>query len=721
MKKNYHARQFTIEQCLSLAKKSVKRGDFDGARQLYRSILQQQPEHPVAKKGLQRLQKKLSSAQHKTNLLKPPSETQINDLVNLYRSGKMRESELACKALLKSYQQEIVVHNVLGASLKGQGKLEEAIKAFDSLIRLKPDYSEAYYNRAVIYQDLGQLEASLKDYNVAIQLKSDYADAYYNKANILREQGEFESALESYEKTIDVNPEHIDAHINRGITLRELGQLKEAIQSFDQVVKLKPDFAEVYYNRANILKELGRLEEAVESYDKALALKPGFAESYNNSGIAMKNLGLSKEAEIRFDAAIRLKPNYAEAYTNRGVLFQELGQLELAIKDYKKAIYLKPDYLEAYYNLSIALQSIGLKDMALTCCEKILQLKPDYSEIHRNISLLKTYKPDDQQLKYMADLFSDTHLSKPDRCNLCFALAKAFDDLGEMETSFNYLKKGNSLRKNELGYNINEDKKLFLKIKDIFNDGSDTFNTDLCETTSPIQLVFIVGMPRSGTSLVEQILASHDEVYGAGELEKINRIVTPIFSKLDKQDSAQLSESVIKELGTAYIEDLTRLNMKERMVTDKMPLNFRWIGFILSAFPKAKIINLNRDPRATCWSNYKHYFSGNGNGYAYDLEDLVEFYNQYTALMSFWRERYASNIYEVCYEDLTENQEEETRKLLEYCGLSWEKECLDFYKTERVIKTASAHQVRQKMYKGSSDAWKIYKKQIAPLLKRLGG
>jgi hypothetical protein len=169
-----------------------------------------------------------------------------------------------------------------------------------------------------------------------------------------------------------------------------------------------------------------------------------------------------------------------------------------------------------------------------------------------------------------------------------------------------------------------------------------------------------------------------------------------------------------------YIEALTSLNVPEKIIADKTPLNFRWIGLILTAFPRAKIINLNRDARATCWSIYKHYFSVQGNGYAYDIDDLVEFYKLYIDLMSFWRDRYPKSIYDLSYDNLTENQEQETDRLLAFCNLEWEEQCLDFHKTERAVKTVSAFQVRKKMYKGSSQAWRNYEEHLKPLINSLG-
>jgi hypothetical protein len=232
-------------------------------------------------------------------------------------------------------------------------------------------------------------------------------------------------------------------------------------------------------------------------------------------------------------------------------------------------------------------------------------------------------------------------------------------------------------------------------------------------------------MPRSGTSLVEQILASHTKVHGAGELGTLEELVRPILSNLPDQNISQgkceISQNVINKVRDSYLERLIALKVHEKIITDKMPRNFLWIGFILSIFPEAKIIHLNRDPMGTCWSIYKRYFYATiGNGYAYDMDDLAEFYKLYIDLMSFWRERFHNNIYDLYYENLTENQEEETRKLLEFCELEWEEQCLDFHKTKRMVRTASAAQVRKQMYRGSSEAWRKYEEYLQPLVTAIG-
>jgi hypothetical protein len=226
--------------------------------------------------------------------------------------------------------------------------------------------------------------------------------------------------------------------------------------------------------------------------------------------------------------------------------------------------------------------------------------------------------------------------------------------------------------------------------------------------------IFILGMPRSGTSLVEQILASHSQVYGAGELVLLGQSINSM-----DWNSTQITSNMLRSIRESYFSGLSGIGASELVVTDKMPFNFLWIGFIVSAIPDAKIVHVRRDARATCWSNFANSFSGEGSEFAYDLEDVARYYNMYGDLMTFWHEMFPDQIYDLNYEALTENQEAETRKLLEYVDLDWEERCLDFHKTKRAVRTASAQQVRQKMYQGSSNKWRAYERHLNPMLKLL--
>lgn len=533
----------------------------------------------------------------------------------------------------------------------------------------------------------------------------------------LQKLGQLAQAVKSFEKAIRFKPDYAEAYYNYGTALQELAKPAEAVKSFEKAIQIKPDFAIAYDNLGNALQDLGQLKDAMKSYDMAIQIKPDFANAYSHRGTALHELGQWEAAVKSYDSAIQIKPDYAEAYYNRGITLQSLGQLQEAMRSYEKAIQIRPDYVRAYSNLGNAHQDVGQLEEALKSYSKAIQIKPDFAEAYHHVSMQKEFKPDDPQIGIMESLFADSDRSENDHKHLCFALANVYDDLGEYDRSFDCLAEGNRLRKQELNYSIDDDRKLMTGIKGAFPPGKLLLDVAL-DGDATIRPLFIVGMLRSGTSLVEQILACHSQVHGAGELVTMDRLARPVLST--QSDQNELSQDDIKKVHDGYLEKLSSLKVPEKIITDKTPHNFLWIGFILSAFPEAKIIHLNRDPKAICWSIFKRYFSTRGHGYGYDLVDLAQYYKLYIDLMSFWRERFPNSIYELCYEDLTENQEEETRKLLEFCDLQWEKGCLDFHQNTRIVQTPSAAQVRKKMYQGSSEAWKKYAIHLQPLINGLG-
>ena len=316
MKNVPNSQQLTIEQALSRAKKATKQGKTAVAVQLYNAVLQHQPNHPVAKKGLRKLQAGLPHNQAAQIETADPSQDQINALVELYHSGQLIKTEQACRELLQTYPQSLVVFNVLGVVLCGRGKLQEAVTSYDKAIRIKPDFAEAYTNRGNALKELGQLGEALRNYDKAIQINPDYAEAFSNRGATLKDLGQLEGAVASYDKAIQINPDYAEAYNNRGIALEQLGQLDEALQSYNKVIQLKPNSADAYTNRGSTLSKLGRLDGALRSHDQAIQFRPDCAEAFNNRGNTLKELGRLNEGMKNFSKAIQLKPDYAGAYSN---------------------------------------------------------------------------------------------------------------------------------------------------------------------------------------------------------------------------------------------------------------------------------------------------------------------------------------------------------------------------------------------------------------------
>ena len=508
--------------------------------------------------------------------------------------------------------------------------------------------------------------------------------------------------LNANQKAVALAPNDAEAHNNLGITFQEMGILEKSEASLRRSLALDFGSAEGHYNLGVTLKAQNNLEEAETSYRQAISIKPDFAEAHSNLGNTLKELGRLDEAEVSYNQAIALKSDYAEAHYNLGIALQELGRLAEAEASCNQAIALKPDYAEAHYNLGITLQELGRLDEAEASCNQAIAFKPDYAEAHRNLTSMKKFDGQDEQYSKMLELYFDEKISEEKRCHINFGLAKACEDLGNFEQAFAHYSEGNELRKKLLNYDINQDLELFRQIKSYY-PRIEQNSLEPHKLSKDLTPIFIVGMPRSGTTLVEQIISSHSKVTGAGELYYAAQFGTVIAN-----GCSEANDEVLLEFRHKYLEKLKNVSKNNLIVTDKMPQNFLYIGLLAAAFPEAKIIHVKRNPAAVCWANYKQYFASKNLGYCYALDDIINYYSLYENLIEFWTNKLGKRIYNLDYELLTVNQERETRQLINYLGLDWDEKCLSPESNTRSVATASNVQIREKVYQGSSKQWKKY-------------
>ena len=458
-----------------------------------------------------------------------------------------------------------------------------------------------------------------------------------------------------------------------------------------------------------VLSKFPKNKKAIQGYQKLKAgiTSKGASSSVPPQGQVDELVGLYNQRQFeevlaKIKPLVSLFPKAITLYNIQGASNAALQRYDAAIDSYKQAIKIKPDYAEAYSNMGVALKDKGEFDAAIDSYKQAIKIKPDYAEAHRHLSSVKKYNFADEQITQMKFLYADQKLENDRKCHLCFALAKASEDLGDFQEAFDYLKEGNALRKKGLSYDIKKDQTIFANLKK--SDLSIPQNTVVSiKKPSDVTPIFILGMPRSGTTLVEQIVSSHSKVTGAGELEFVKQ-----FGLKMAFGTQKINERNLLNFREQYLNSLIQLGEGNLYITDKMPENFQFIGLICRAFPETKIIHVKRDPAATCWSNFKHYFPASGLGYCYDLDDVVRYYQMYEDLMDFWNERYPDRIYRLDYDELTLDQEYETKRLISHLGLDWQEACLSPQKNKRAVKTASNQQVRQKVYKGSSQQWRKF-------------
>lgn len=504
-------------------------------------------------------------------------------------------------------------------------------------------------------------------------------------------------------------PEQMKADIRALAVLYKQGRHKDVVTQGPALVAQYPKSAVLHNIVGASLTALEQFAAAAESFREAARLEPASAEHWNNLGQALNALGRVDEAAASLKKAVGLKPNFADALSNLGYALTQCNRNDEAVTYLERAVAIKPDHPEALNNLAIARYDLGQTGEALACYERALAARPHYADCWRNYAALKRFTADDPAIAKLERALAAA-TGAGDRMALGLALAKAYDDIGDTDRAFEQFARGNMLARQRFADPMREHREMFVTLRAIFEDGVPEPVTTPVAAKRPI---FVVGMPRSGTSLVEQILASHPDVHGGGEMQAMRVAMAPAAAE------RRTDRQAIEGVRARYLAALDALGAEEPVIVDKMPQNFRWIGYIAAALPEATIIHTRRDPVAVGWSIYRTFFPAKGLEFTFNLADIAEYYRLYEDLMAFWAERLPGRIVDLDYDALTENQEQETRRLLEQCGLPFDAACLSPHETKRAVRTASAAQVREKIYTGSSEAWRKYEKHLGPLIEAL--
>lgn len=527
---------------------------------------------------------------------------------------------------------------------------------------------------------------------------------------------QFDAALTCYKKALKTQPRHAGVWLNLGVVQKETDDLQGAIVSYRHCIQLKPDYAIAYFNLANTQKLIGDTEQAIENYELAIKHNPKIVQFYFNFANTLKDLEHFDDAISIYQRGLALNPNHVDILLNLGNCQKYVSDFKSAETSYRRAIEIDPKTVQGHFNLGNTLFEAGDPEGAAQSYKAALDLKPDFAECYHSYAMAGKLATDALALAHIASAMNAPATSMADRMSYHFAIAKVAEQRSDAENCVFHLDAGNALKRHMSNYELSQDRDLFLSIKRYFRSQEieDTLKQRK-ENISGRTPIFILGMPRSGTSLIEQILSSHTDVHGAGELEALNNAVRGSqWTSTRRHDEVY---SLVRQRYSSALADFPAT----RFITDKMPLNFQWIGFILKAVPEAKIIHTRRNPMAVCWSNYKTHFPAIGLAYSNDQKDIADYYHLYDDLMAFWRSQFPDCMYEIDYEALTSDQETETRKLTNYLGLPWQEALLNFHLNSRTVTTASSLQVRKQIYAGSSDEWKKYAKWLQPMIQNLGG
>lgn len=506
---------------------------------------------------------------------------------------------------------------------------------------------------------------------------------------------------------LESHPEAAILHAILGVALTALGQGERAVACLSRARALRPDHAETAYNLGVAFHGLDRWGEAIAAYGAATALDPGNARAWNNMGGVFQAGGDHASALQAFDRAVVADQGLVEARNNRGHARQLLGDIGGAIEDYEAALARSPGDVAVYFNIAHAMKLIGEADAAKTCLGEVLKLDPGEAKAARELAVM-VRGGEAAALRPVVEAQLAPANPPATRMHAGYAAAYLDIDAGEDARAMGHLERAGAISKALAGYRSETDAAFFAGLRAAFGIGPAPL-----ETAAPaFTPIFILGMPRSGTSLTEEILARHPEVSGAGELEYL-RLAIAGSGALSGPPTPDMLEDIRKRYLSALAAHRAG---SARFVTDKMPLNFRFVGHILTALPEARIVHLRRSPEAVCWSNYRLHFPATGMAFSSTQKDVAAFHRLYEGLMAFWERKFPGRIVHVGYEALTEDPEAGARALLERLGLPWQDGVLAVEKSARSVRTASALQVKKGIYTGSSEAWRRFEPWLSDML-----
>lgn len=568
------------------------------------------------------------------------------------------------------------------------GRYEEARALYEKICKRNPKDADAWFFLGIIHGQSGALAQSETCSRKATQLAPHSHAAWDNLGLSLMLQGKRTEAKKSFQRALQSNPRDEQAYNNLGTLLRDEGRLDEAIAHIRRSIELKPDYAEAFNNLGNMLHDRSQIREALACYERAIQIDPRYIDAYYNRGMAQQKMGLYDAALASYETVLRLSPGHVDAITGIANVHEKRSEYEAAHELLTPLIASDRMTVSGAMTLAATARRLGRHEEAIAVIDKLLTQ-------HTNLPLVQQQE-------------------------LHFSLGSLCDDTKDYERAFKHFQKGNALRQ----YPDDPTSK-----PDHFTAIIETFSSDrmagLARSTNTSERpIFIVGMPRSGTTLVEQILSSHPDVHGGGELRGIEDLIGPLCASTASQRSypacaADLASADLDAAAQKYLQELTLLSPDKARVTDKMPHNFLHLGLIGMLFPRARIIHCTRDPLDTCLSIYFHNFNAN-HPYTTDLTALGEYYKQYQRLMHHWESVLDIKIHKVVYEELVADQESGTRALLDYCGLSWDPTCLRFHENKRVVTTPSYQQVRRPLYNTAVKRWKHYESHLKPLIEALG-
>ena len=682
---------------MMLANQHQAQGRLQEAEHLLRQILQTQPQHAFA-----------------LHLLG----------VIAHQAGKLELAIELIRKAIQSNDQVALFHANLGEMYRQLGRLDEALEQGERAVVLDARLASAHSNLGIAYFDRKDYARAQACQQQALAIDPNFAPALNNMGSICRANKDRDAALDWYRRASAANPAYLETLSNLGAVLLEDERSQEAVIPLEQALSINPDYTEALCNLGMVRNALEQHDAAFPLLQRALQLRPDYAEAYVGLARVHYEKENLPEAERCARRAVELAPEKAGIVSQLAGIYTEMARSSEAEALYRRALEIDPECNEALLGLGHLSMEGGDMKLAESLFRQALANDADNLAARFHLSQVRKAKAGDENLAALeaaAAAARNSGLSLPDKkaIALHFALGKGYDDSGDHAKAFPHFLEGCRLKRATFDYDAQEVSRHFDAVMRAF-DRTTLERLRGSGEASPVP-IFVLGMPRSGTTLTEQIIASHPDVHGAGELPDLLAIAQrTLGGEAFPQNMQALDRAQLTAWGADYVAGLQQRAPQARHITDKMPANFFVVGLIHLMLPNARIIHVNRNPVDTCLSCFTRLFNRKQNQ-TYDLAELGRYYVDYARLMAHWRNVLPAGAFlEVRYEDIVADQEAQARRMLAYCGLEWDDACLDFHKHKRSIRTASVTQVRQPIYSSSVERWRAYEKFLGPLLAELG-
>ena len=652
------------------------------------------------------------------------SADELTEARRLVQAGSLEQGESVCRELLRDRPNDTEALQVLGGIQCRRSQYQDAVETFSKMTTLQPNDPTSFRNLGFALSSAGNRSAAVKAYYRTLELSPGDAHVLNDLGVVLRRMEKLEEATECFENALAIDPNLIFPRRSLGEVQFRRGMMDEAIASLEAVIRRAPGDAAAHNELGNIFATIGKSAEAINAYESALQNDPNFAIAENNLATVLRSEGRLDEAVEHCRRALQLQADAPDAHANLGSVLKMQGKVDEALEQNREALRLQPHHVDARNNLGSILTDLGRFDEAIEHLEEALRTDPNSVRAYHNLgdlALNDRYQFSDEQLDHLETILVGDQISPEDTTLLHSILAGIYAKRNEHDKAFHSYQRSNDKKQQQLeAAGIAFDAK---EHSENVASTISTFGSHLIERIAEWGLdteipVFIIGMPRSGTTLVEQIIASHPEATGVGELRDIRQIATDLPSLLTSDADypgcmAHADAQAIRTSAQRYLDSLAARAPGAQRVVDKMWANYAYLGIIYAMFPKARIIHCHRNAMDVCLSCYLCNF--NSIRWTCRMEDIGLYYREYQRTMSHWREVLPIQIHDVSYEQMVADPEGMSRDLISFCGLEWSDRCLEFYKHTQAVQTASRVQVRRPIYSTSVGRWKKYEAHLLPL------